>query len=222
MPLEIKTDDLPSLRYRVIGGEDTFHLEDKHAYRSLCERFFSAGFDFPQCLTGVDMQFGLRSVLNLRRLSDQQEVTLWLDVPYDKASVPSVSDLWGGVEWHERESYDLVGITYTNHPDHRRILLEDDWDIHPLQRKYDTGGYLIADWQAKDWPDWDQIEQAKEDAKRKAEEAAKARAEAAKAKAAAAAKAKAEAAKAEAENPKAKEDTPKKTEPPKQQSGDAE
>lgn len=210
--LNVKTEDLATLRHRVIGGEDTFHLEDVNAYRTLCERFFSAGFNFPQCLSGVDMEYGLRSVLNLRRMSDQREVTLWVDVPYSKAKVPSVTDLWGGVEWHERESYDLVGITYENHPDHRRILLEDDWDIHPLQRKYDTGGYLIADWQAKDWPDWDAIEQEKEEAKRKAEEAAKKRVEAAKAKAAAAVKAKAEAAKAEVE----KKDETATEEPPKE------
>ena len=169
MPPDVKTEDLATLRYKIIAGEDTYHLENIKAYRTLCERFLSAGYDFPQCLSGVDMEYGLRSVLNLRRMSDQREVTLWIDVPYDKPNVPSVTDLWGGVEWHERESYDLVGITYENHPDHRRILLEDDWEIHPLQRKYDTGGYLIADWHARDWPDWDEIEREKEEAKRKAE-----------------------------------------------------
>ncbi len=135
-----------------VGGEQVFHFEDTNAYRTFCERAFEAGFDFPQCLSGVDMEYGLRSVLHLRRLSDKAELTIWCDVPYDSPSIPSVTDLWGGVEWYEREAYDLLGIHYTNHPDLRRILLEDHWSIHPLRRRYDTGGYLIEDWQVKPWP----------------------------------------------------------------------
>lgn len=195
--LDVRIDDLPTLRHRVITGEQTFHLEDAQAYRSLCERFFAAGFDFPQCLSGVDMEYGLRSVLHLRRLQDQAEVTIWLDVAYEAPHVPSVTDLWGGLEWYEREAYDLLGINYEGHPDLRRILLEDDWEIHPLQRRYDTGGYPIADWQARPWPDWDAIEQEKEEARRKAEEAAAKRVAAAKAKAAEASPKKSPAAKAQ-------------------------
>ncbi len=184
----INLEDLPTLRQQTICGEKVYQLEDPTAYRQLCERLLAAGYDFPQCLSGVDMEYGLRTVLHLRRLSDQAELTLWLDVPYDRPHVPSVSDLWGGVDWHEREAYDLVGIHYDGHEDLRRILLEDHWTIHPLQRRYDTGGYLIPDWQAKPWPDWDAIAKEKEEAARKAAEAAEKRAAAAKAKAAKAVK----------------------------------
>jgi predicted flap endonuclease-1-like 5' DNA nuclease len=72
--------------------------------------------------------------------------------PYDNVHLPTVSDLWGGVDWHEREAYDLVGLHFDGHHDHRRILLEDHWTIHPLQRKYNTRGYLIPGWTAKPWP----------------------------------------------------------------------
>ena len=158
-------DNLPSLRQpnpEEVGGEQVFHFEDTSTYRTFCERVFEAGFDFPECLSGVDMEYGLRSVLHLRRLSDQAEITIWCDVPYDDPFIPSVSDLWSGVEWHEREAYDLVGIHYTNHPDLRRILLEYHWSIHPLQRRYDTGGYLREDWQAKPWPKWEETDKSLE------------------------------------------------------------
>lgn len=135
-----------------IGRETVYYTQDPSAYRRLCEQLYQQGFDFPQCLSGVDMEYGLRVVVNLRRLRDHAEVTVWLDVPYEAPTVPTICDLWGGLEWHEREAYDLVGLHFDGHPDHRRILLEDDWTIHPLQRRYDTGGYLIPDWQPKPWP----------------------------------------------------------------------
>ena len=175
MSADVSLDDLPTLRTLTLGLETVHHLEDGSAYRTLCERFFAAGYNFPQCLSGVDMEYGLRTVVNLRRLDDGAEVTLWLDVSYDAPQVPTVSDLWGGLEWHEREAYDLLGIHFDGHPDLRRILLEDDWTIHPLQRRYDTGGYLIPEWTPKPWPDWEAEEREKAESERKAAEAAKAK-----------------------------------------------
>jgi NADH-quinone oxidoreductase subunit C len=131
--------------------ETTFfvHPED---YRALCERLYRAGFDFPRCLSGSDMEFGLRVTLHLQSLETKTKAIVITDLKYSAPRVMSVSDLWGGVEWHEREAYDLVGITFENHPDLRRILLEDDWTIHPLQRKYNTRGYLVSTWTEKTFP----------------------------------------------------------------------
>jgi NADH-quinone oxidoreductase subunit C len=131
--------------------ETTFfvHPED---YRALCERLYRAGFDFPRCLSGSDMEFGLRVTLHLQSLELKTKAIIITDLKYAAPRVASVSDLWGGVEWHEREAYDLVGITFENHPDLRRILLEDDWTIHPLQRKYNTRGYLVSTWTEKTFP----------------------------------------------------------------------
>ncbi len=174
----VKLDDLPTLRAFQSGVERVYHLRNARAYRTLCERLFADGFDFPQCLSGVDMEYGLRSVLHLRRLADHAEVTVWFDMPYSDPVCPTVCDLWGGVEWHEREAYDLVGIRYQGHPDLRRILLEDHWTIHPLQRRYDTGGYLIPDWQPKEPPDWEAMDRAQAEAAQAAAEKARQEAEA--------------------------------------------
>lgn len=48
----------------------------------------------------------------------------------------SAALIWRAADWHERETYDLVGIRFLNHPDFRRILLPDDWDGHPLRKDY--------------------------------------------------------------------------------------
>ena len=51
--------------------------------------------------------------------------------------VPSVSGVWAIADWHERETFDLVGINFTGHPDLRRILCTEDWVGHPLRKDYE-------------------------------------------------------------------------------------
>jgi len=62
--------------------------------------------------------------------------SLFTRVPRDVASVPTVSGVWPTAAWHEREAWDLVGISFKGHPDLRRILLEDGWEGHPLRKDY--------------------------------------------------------------------------------------
>ena len=61
----------------------------------------------------------------------------WLD---DGDEVPSVISVWPTADWHERETYDMFGIAFDGHPHMRRILMEDDWDGHPLRKDYPIGG----------------------------------------------------------------------------------
>jgi NADH-quinone oxidoreductase subunit C len=57
-------------------------------------------------------------------------------VPRDEPIVPTVSGVWPIAEWQEREAYDLFGILYDDHPDLRRVFLEDDWQGFPLRKDY--------------------------------------------------------------------------------------
>lgn len=54
--------------------------------------------------------------------------------------VQSVTDLWPGAEWMEREVFDMFGVRFDNHPDHRRILLWEDYPAHPLRKDYPVTG----------------------------------------------------------------------------------
>lgn len=51
-------------------------------------------------------------------------------------SLPSVTSLWEGANWYERELYDLFGVLFDDHPNLERILMPDDWTGHPLRRDY--------------------------------------------------------------------------------------
>lgn len=61
--------------------------------------------------------------------------------PDDTApAVPSLTGLYPGANWHEREAYDLMGVTFTGHPDLRRILMWDGYPYHPLRKEFPLAG----------------------------------------------------------------------------------
>ena len=94
-------------------------------------------FDFLFCLTGVDMVKFLEVVYHLESTAHQHQVVLKVRTE-DRlnGSVDSVCDIWRTAEFLEREVYDLLGIRFNNHPDLRRIFLEEGWNGHPLRKDY--------------------------------------------------------------------------------------
>jgi len=145
---------MTGLRYRktVEFDEEVYavHPED---YRALLAALREEGFLYPRSLSGVDTGYGLRVVVHLSDLERGKKATVYTELPYDRPEIASVTDLWPGLEWFEREAFDLFGIRFAGHPDLRRILLEDDWTIHPLLKRYDTGGYPIPGWEPAPWPE---------------------------------------------------------------------
>ena len=63
-------------------------------------------------------------------------LALSVELSRKQPTVDSVTAIWRGANWHEREAYDLLGIQFNNHPDLRRILLPEDWDGFPLRKDY--------------------------------------------------------------------------------------
>ena len=73
-----------------------------------------------------------------RRLAFKIILPRWKnDIAGELPEVPSVAHLWRTADWHERETFDLVGVRFTNHPDPRRLLMADDWVGHPLRKDYE-------------------------------------------------------------------------------------
>jgi len=64
-------------------------------------------------------------------------VQVWID---DGEPVPSVVTVWPTADWHEREAFDMMGIRIEGHPNLSRLLMDDDWEGHPLRKDYPIGG----------------------------------------------------------------------------------
>lgn len=62
---------------------------------------------------------------------------VWID---EDEPVRTVIPVWPTADWHEREAWDLMGICIEGHPNLKRILLDDDWEGHPLRKDYPVGG----------------------------------------------------------------------------------
>jgi len=94
-------------------------------------------FDYLMCLSGVDNNDGtLGVVYHLDSVKLRHKLTLKVIVSIDAPQVPTVEKVWRSADWHEREAYDLIGVVFEGHRDHRRILLPEDWEGHPLQKNY--------------------------------------------------------------------------------------
>jgi NADH-quinone oxidoreductase subunit C len=94
------------------------------------------GYETLNFVAGVDNVTALESVYHVYSWKTNTCLELHVAVDRKVAEVDSVTDIWPCADWHERESWDMVGIRYLGHPDLRRILLKDDFVGHPLRKDY--------------------------------------------------------------------------------------
>ena len=76
-------------------------------------------------------------LLQISERPQRLRVQTWID---DGEPVPTVVGIWPTADWHEREAWDLMGIPIDGHPNLKRILMDDDWEGHPLRKDYPIGG----------------------------------------------------------------------------------
>jgi NADH:ubiquinone oxidoreductase subunit C len=93
-------------------------------------------FDFLFCLSGVDYGNNLGVVYHLRSTIYNHEMVLKTRTSdREHPLLDSVSDIWQTADFHEREVFDLLGIKFNNHPDLRRLFLDNSWGF-PLRKDY--------------------------------------------------------------------------------------
>ncbi|HEV3407980.1 MAG TPA: NADH-quinone oxidoreductase subunit C [Gaiellaceae bacterium] len=71
------------------------------------------------------------------REAPRLRLQVWCD---DGEPLPSVVSVWPTADWHEREAWDMMGIRIEGHPNLTRLIMEDDWEGHPLRKDYPLGG----------------------------------------------------------------------------------
>jgi NADH-quinone oxidoreductase subunit C len=124
-------DDKPVDSYIIVSAdkidEISYYLRDFEDFQ----------FDSLSCLSGVDYGDGnLGVTYHLFSYAKRHKVNLKVIVPADIPGVKTVSEVWQAANWYEREAYDMIGIKFEGHKDLRRILLDDDWEGHPLRKDF--------------------------------------------------------------------------------------
>lgn len=105
----------------------------------LCKELKEApefSFDYLMCLSGVDYKDRFEVVYHLLSMDLRHKIVLKVLLDHNNPTVESVTSIWETANWYERETYDMFGIKFNNHPDLRRILLPDDWEGYPLRKNY--------------------------------------------------------------------------------------
>lgn len=86
---------------------------------------------------GFEHRFGI--VAHLVHMERKERQSIHIAATGEPPTVPSVTPLWAGANFFEREAYDLFGIRFEGHPALKRILMPDEWEGHPLRKDYSVG-----------------------------------------------------------------------------------
>ncbi len=121
-------------------------LRDDPALRYDCCHLIS-GVEWPAPADGeaqIDVVYHLASYVvrqdpSYRTRAEKNDpfLALKVAVPLAKPEVPTVMDIWVGADWHERETWDLMGVRFTGRAELPRILLPEDWPGHPLRKDWE-------------------------------------------------------------------------------------
>jgi NADH-quinone oxidoreductase subunit C len=96
------------------------------------------GFDLLVDVTGIhylEREYSYEVVYHLLSLARRRRLRLRVRLG-EAGEIDSVTSVWRGADWHEREAFDLVGIHFKGHPDLRRILMPEDFEGHPLRKDF--------------------------------------------------------------------------------------
>jgi NADH-quinone oxidoreductase subunit C len=132
---------------RLDRGELTLHTVPSKIVEA-CRLLKNAGFNRLSAVTAVDwhpQEPRFEVVYHLHKLpvkgGAHERLRLKCRLGGDSPEVDSVTGVWEGANWYEREVFDLFGISFSGHPDLRRMMMPDDWIGHPLRKDYPIHGH---------------------------------------------------------------------------------
>lgn len=125
-------------------GEVSLQLAEAEKIAEVCAfARQELGFNFIVDISSVD-NYGTEPrwtvVYELYGLEHRCYLRLKTDVSEEKSELPTVTGVWRGADWHEREIYDMMGIRFRGHPDLRRILMWEGYPYHPLRKDFPLAG----------------------------------------------------------------------------------
>lgn len=130
----------------VVFRNEVTHLIHKRALKSICN-FLKMDSDlrmnFLADVVGVDyinQSPRFEVVYHLYSLQKKHRIRIKVKLE-DGEQLPSVTSIWAGANWPEREAYDMFGIVFEGHPNMKRIYMAEDWEGYPLRKDYPLRGF---------------------------------------------------------------------------------
>ncbi len=105
-------------------------------------------FDYFTFLSAVDLEAeGFEIVLHVYSVPRRHHVNLKTIIPRENPSLATISDVWRGANWHERETWEMFGVTFDNHPHLVKLYLSAEFEGNPLRKDF-----FLMTREAKEWP----------------------------------------------------------------------
>jgi NADH-quinone oxidoreductase subunit C len=107
------------------------------------QRVRKLGFERLTSVTGVDRfpaEPRFEVVYHLQSIALKRRLRLKARLSGNNPEIETVCSVYEGANWYERETFDLFGVRFLNHPDLRRIMMPEDWEGHPLRKDYPVTG----------------------------------------------------------------------------------
>jgi NADH-quinone oxidoreductase subunit C len=121
---------------KVKDGLVRVKMERRELYKACKLLKDQLGFEHLSMISAVEYDSRFEVVYHIYSYQNRVIVELIVQTPKDDPSVDSVSAIWGGANWQEREAFDLMGVKFNNHPKLERILLPKDYLYHPLRKDF--------------------------------------------------------------------------------------
>jgi len=126
------------------GGEWTTVQVPVSAWKQVAQKLFAdQQLDFLFCVTCVDWKTHLSMVYHLRSTITDATLVLKVQLNNDQPEIDTVSDIWRTAEFHEREAYEMFGVTFIGHPDLRKLILPDDFEGFPMRKNFEDPVNMI-------------------------------------------------------------------------------
>ena len=124
--------------------EATIPANGLHAFMQAIKENSSLSFDYMICLTGVDYPEYIQVVYHLQSVTHRHVLVVKVNTDgRETPALDTVCDVWPAAEFHECEVYDLLGVRFNNHPDLRRLFMDDTWG-YPLRKDFKDDIHIVS------------------------------------------------------------------------------
>ena len=145
--LKIKlTELLPAAAYEEGGQWLTINMEPAEwlAFAKQLRNDAALNFDFLFCLTCIDWKTHLTMVYHLTSTTYRHNIVVKAKLNFDNPEIASVTSIWKTADFHERETYEMFGVNFINHPDLRLLILPDGWEgKNPMRKDFEDAINMI-------------------------------------------------------------------------------